>query len=706
MADAIPVPVFCSYSHHDHPFREELETQVSPLVRQRLISFWSDRRIAPGEAWEQAIDEKLETAEIVVLLVSAYFVQSDYCYTRELQRALERDRAGAARVIPIFVRSFVWQGLDFAHLQGLPENGKPITAHTDRDEAWTQVVTGIRKVALELRDQRGSGSHDRAPIHATSEPKYDSRVYLPSLSAWYRNAFENIREIAISANIDGRVVAVQQGLTDWVERSGKRFAVVSGEPGSGKTYSFRTLAATLAERYTSRSSTLAPVFVPANRLGAGEPLEALSEAAPQAAGVLDHIIREGAGVILIDGVDEISREMSARLPAFISRLAGAAPQGVRIGLSCRPPVRASLLEAVKATAGQAVDLEIQPLSDVQMQESLKEPSLAPVAIAANLRQPFALSLMALLSERLAGNQTGLLSLYDGALETLIQRERERSIELQRVHQADIFALLTEVAGEMLGRGNIALKKLRTPKLNDDERAALLNALVSAGVLALDARERVTFGHESMFDYFFARLLERELSSWDATHLARSNLIYHYNVNRFLVPMLLRRPARVETAARSLRDELFPETASSTTAAPLVTRRQFDTFMTRSRCRSGVGFGHWGIVTARDGNLPIAGKTGFDGQTHTNRLGQGDEPASGISWYDAQQFAWWDGARTPSAEDCDPMPHMYQWTSEWHDESKALIRLVGPNADQRPAANPDVRSSDIGFRVIPDVRTVT
>src|SRR5260370_35032623 len=102
MSDAsTPVEVFYSYAHEDEAFRKTLEKHLSLLQRQGLITAWHDRHILPGTGWSQAIDEHLERASVILLLISADFRASDYCYALELRRALQRNQATEARAIPI-----------------------------------------------------------------------------------------------------------------------------------------------------------------------------------------------------------------------------------------------------------------------------------------------------------------------------------------------------------------------------------------------------------------------------------------------------------------------------------------------------------------------------------------------------------------------------------------------------------------------------
>jgi TIR domain-containing protein len=149
-----PLRVFISYSHKDERLRPELETHLKLLQRQGVIAVWTDRMISAGKEWKGEIDTNLESADIILLLVSADFLASDYCYDEEMTRALERHNAGAAIVIPIILKAVNWQSAAFAKLQALPTDGKPVMLWTDRPSAWTDVAAGIRAVAEQIRSRK------------------------------------------------------------------------------------------------------------------------------------------------------------------------------------------------------------------------------------------------------------------------------------------------------------------------------------------------------------------------------------------------------------------------------------------------------------------------------------------------------------------------------------------------------------------------
>ena len=148
--DTVAKRVFFSYSHKDESLRDELETHLKLLQRQGIISTWHDRKILPGSEWDREIDRDLEKAKIILLLISADFLASNYCWDNEVQAAMKLHETGKAVVIPIMLRSCDWKNAPFAKLQGLPRDMKAITAWEDRDEAWTSVATGIRSMTENL----------------------------------------------------------------------------------------------------------------------------------------------------------------------------------------------------------------------------------------------------------------------------------------------------------------------------------------------------------------------------------------------------------------------------------------------------------------------------------------------------------------------------------------------------------------------------
>lgn len=144
------IELFFSYSHRDGKLRDELEKYLSLLKRQGLITGWHDRKITASSEWAGEIDTHLNSAKIILLLISADFLASDYCYDKEMTRAMERHEAGEARVVPIILRACDWQDSPFAKLQALPKDGRPITSWPNRAQAFTDVAKGLRQLVKSL----------------------------------------------------------------------------------------------------------------------------------------------------------------------------------------------------------------------------------------------------------------------------------------------------------------------------------------------------------------------------------------------------------------------------------------------------------------------------------------------------------------------------------------------------------------------------
>lgn len=152
---AAPVSLFISYAREDETDMQELISHLEPLQWSGLVDTWHDGRILPGQEWAEQIRQNLETAQIILLLVSKDFIRSDYCYRVELTKALERHKAGEAHVIPVILRPCLWDyvvigGVRLSDLQALPKGAKPVSQWSDLDTAFTDVARSLAKTIEQL----------------------------------------------------------------------------------------------------------------------------------------------------------------------------------------------------------------------------------------------------------------------------------------------------------------------------------------------------------------------------------------------------------------------------------------------------------------------------------------------------------------------------------------------------------------------------
>src|SRR6266480_5938037 len=147
------IEFFISYSHKDQVLREDLEIHLSNLKRQGIISSWYNGDITPGAEWERQIMQRLTSAQLILLLISADFIHSDFCYSIEMKQAIDRHNAGEVRVIPILLRPTDWQGAPFDKLKILPTDAKAVTKWPTLDDAFEDVVQGIRSAIHDLTNK-------------------------------------------------------------------------------------------------------------------------------------------------------------------------------------------------------------------------------------------------------------------------------------------------------------------------------------------------------------------------------------------------------------------------------------------------------------------------------------------------------------------------------------------------------------------------
>lgn len=148
--------IIFSYSHIDEHYRNELDKHLIMLKRQDLIKVWHDRKIVAGEVWDEEIKAKFQQADMVLLMISSDFLNSEYIWEQELK--IVRERLGTkdgVRVIPIFTRPCDTTGLDFMKLQGGQRDNQSqlpwLSTSTNRDQVYVDIVGEIRKALVFMR---------------------------------------------------------------------------------------------------------------------------------------------------------------------------------------------------------------------------------------------------------------------------------------------------------------------------------------------------------------------------------------------------------------------------------------------------------------------------------------------------------------------------------------------------------------------------
>jgi len=388
--DHPPLRVFFSYSHQDDQYRIRLEKALRLLERQGRIEAWSDRKLLPGDRWEEGIERELERADLILFLVSDDFMASEFIQGKEMKRALEREAAGEARVVPVIVRPCHWHPALFGKLQALPTDGQAVTdpAWGSEDAAWADVSKGLWKLVDALAAERAEAEEEAGSTSTgASTPvsgQADPTRYLEALEA--RNAYVEIRgmgaQVAEQLPLDRVYTRLRiTGGADRGEEKGleearldqprhlelpevlrrSRHAVFVGDPGAGKTTFLRFAALVLARARLRGEPALArrelgiegdsednlpfPIFVRLSRFAEflrDHPDETYPVDAPEhllryldfdlrgrhllPAGDLRRRVGAGGCFLLLDGLDEVTGPLRPRVADIVNELVALVPE--------------------------------------------------------------------------------------------------------------------------------------------------------------------------------------------------------------------------------------------------------------------------------------------------------------------------------------------------------------------------------------------
>ncbi len=383
--------VFLSYSSKNDAHRLRFLSAIKPLERKQLLEVWVDRKILPGDRWDARIAEELASADLIVPLVSIDFLASEYCH-HEITTALERERRGEALLVPILVEPCDLADSPLAEIQMLPGGMRPVSRWESPDEAWTEVVAGLRRVIAQWRE----GAVPKAGVGVAVQEAPDPTRYLQYLRTHHgyvelrgmgaqsaeRLPLDEVYIRLRAAGSDGRRSArggkhhgpedpamERQSTRELAEVLAEhRHVALVGDPGSGKTTFVRYLAQQLARAGLGEKGALArvgmqaggqepplPVFVRIERMArflVENPLTTCSAEAPEhflrylnhtqeghdhdlPPGYLRQRVADGGCCVLLDGLDEVAGEaLRQRMSALIENVVLEFPAN-RYVVTCR-----------------------------------------------------------------------------------------------------------------------------------------------------------------------------------------------------------------------------------------------------------------------------------------------------------------------------------------------------------------------------------
>jgi internalin A len=152
---SIRFKIFVSYSHKDKRWRDELEIQLKPYLRQGSITSWSDEQIVAGSQWLGEIKSALAQTTVAVLLVTPDFLASDFIHEHESGPLLKEAEQGGVRILWVPVRDSAYKQTALKNYQAALDPNKPLATwpKAKRDQAWVKICEEIEKSGIGATDR-------------------------------------------------------------------------------------------------------------------------------------------------------------------------------------------------------------------------------------------------------------------------------------------------------------------------------------------------------------------------------------------------------------------------------------------------------------------------------------------------------------------------------------------------------------------------
>jgi hypothetical protein len=220
------IHIFCSYADEDQKLETKLEKQLKSLEleRQDQVFVLNKHKIQPGQEREREIDEQINRADLILLLISPDFIASDDCYGNQLNKALQRQTDGKTRIIPILLRPCNWKKLRFSPFQVLPLKQTYVTQWPQGQDAAFQHIVEVIDVIVQEIFQHGHGYIEPLRVRQTSniiDEKKKTHITPQRNNATKRNVREQKQTQRETLKAEA---SVSSSVNGWQQRRPKRLS--------------------------------------------------------------------------------------------------------------------------------------------------------------------------------------------------------------------------------------------------------------------------------------------------------------------------------------------------------------------------------------------------------------------------------------------------------------------------------------------------
>jgi hypothetical protein len=150
--NAHALKVFVAYAQSDHYwFSKKIKLVLTRLEKSGHPIKAYEKEVSTYTPYILQQSNDLETADIILLLMSGAFAACDYCYCDQMHRAVKRHMDGACVILPIRLDESSTEDTPFAILPTLPSNGRPLKKWKDHGGAMQDIYNSIKEAIRRLQ---------------------------------------------------------------------------------------------------------------------------------------------------------------------------------------------------------------------------------------------------------------------------------------------------------------------------------------------------------------------------------------------------------------------------------------------------------------------------------------------------------------------------------------------------------------------------
>jgi hypothetical protein len=152
-----PIQVYVGYAEEDRDAFERFRDHLRSVESEGFLEVWDKSQILPGSASSAEVKRRVDSADVILLLLSASFLSSGDCCQTLMPQVLARHASGGALVVPVLIRPCLWPTTDLAALDVLPVDHNPVMSSPEPDAKFSEIAREL----LERIDDKLTGAQDQ-----------------------------------------------------------------------------------------------------------------------------------------------------------------------------------------------------------------------------------------------------------------------------------------------------------------------------------------------------------------------------------------------------------------------------------------------------------------------------------------------------------------------------------------------------------------